>query len=100
MARKVINRKELREQADAAEKAGLTEGGAPKKKAPVKRKSRAKTVADVRVRLYWGVYSQSLKLVAKYDYSAKKSAEKKAEELNAGGKSPHFVQKVREEIKE
>jgi hypothetical protein len=36
--------------------------------------------------------------VAKYEYSQKKHADQKAEALNAGGKSPHFVQKVKEAV--
>ena len=98
MARKVVSRKALREEVEAAEKA------APKKKAAkkktTKRKSRAKTAVDVRMKLYWGVFSQSLKRVALYEYSQKKQAEKKAEELSKSGKSPHFVQKVKEAIDE
>lgn len=99
MARKVVNRKQLREEAEAAEKAGIVEKKTAKKKA-APRKSRAKTPVDVRMRLFWGVYSQSLKLVAKYEHNQKKHAEKKAAELNASGKTPHFVQKVKEAIEE
>ena len=97
MARKVVNRKQLREEVEAAEKAGITK---PAKKKAAKRKSRSKDPADVRMKLFWGVFSQSLKRVALYEYSQKKQAEKKAEELSATGKSPHFVQKVKETIEE
>jgi hypothetical protein len=38
--------------------------------------------------------------VALFDYNQQKQAEKKAEELSKAGKSPHFVQKVKEEIVE
>ena len=51
MARKVVNRKELRAEAEAAERAGA-EGGAEAtavKKAPAKRKSRAKVVKPGRL---------------------------------------------------
>jgi hypothetical protein len=41
-----------------------------------------------------------MKCIAKYDFQHKKSAEQKAAELTAGGKSPHFVQKVKEIINE
>jgi hypothetical protein len=96
MARKIVNRKELREEAEAAEKAG--------KKAPVKkkakRKSRAKVAAEVRVKLFWGVFNQSLKRVALYEFNQRKQAEKKATDLSKGGKSPHFVQRVKEVIEE
>ncbi len=100
MARKVVSRKDLRAEAEAAEAA---EEAAPKKKAAkkkAKRKSRAKAVAEVRLKAFWGVFNQSLKRVALYDYSQKKEAMKKAEELTAKGKSPHFVQPVKEVIEE
>ena len=70
----------------------------PKKKKAAKRKSRAKEPVEVRMKLFWGVYNQSLKRVAKYDFMQKKAAEAKAAELSTGGKSPHFVQKCKEEI--
>lgn len=105
MARKVVNRKELRAENDAAEAQGLTADGVAvdgkkkkEKKAPVKRKSRAKSTEPARKMLFWGVYNQSLKRVAKYDFTQKKAAEAKAAELSTGGKSPHFVQKCKEEI--
>lgn len=99
MARKVVSRKELRAEAEAAEAA---EEAAPKKKKKkaTKRKSRAKAAAEVRLKAFWGVFNQSLKRVALYDYSQKKEAQKKAEELTAKGKSPHFVQPVKEIIEE
>lgn len=97
MARKVVNRKQLREEADAAERAGEAPDAAPKKKA-AKRKSRAKEPVEVRMKLFWGVYNQSMKRVALFEFTQKKQAEKKAQELSASGKSPHFIQKVKEEI--
>ena len=103
MARKTINRKELREQAEAAEKAekaGAKKKAPAKKKAKTKRKSRAKAAVEVRMKLFWGVFSQSMKRVALYEFSQRKQAEKKASDLSKGGKSPHFVQRVKEAIEE
>jgi hypothetical protein len=97
MARKIVNRKELREQVEAAERADAKE---TPKKPPTKRKSRAKDPADVRVKLYWGVFNQSLKRVALYEFNQKKQAEQKAEALTASGKTPHFVKKVKETVEE
>ncbi|TWT74680.1 hypothetical protein Pla123a_35040 [Posidoniimonas polymericola] len=100
MARKVVSRKELRAEAEAAEK---LEKEAPKKKKAAKKKTTRKTkkaAAEVRLKAFWGVFNQSLKRVALYDYSQKKEAEKKAEELTSKGKSPHFVQPVKEVIEE
>ena len=100
MARKILNRKELREENDAAEKAEGTPKAAVKK-APAKRKSRAKVAKEVRLKAFWGVFNQSLKRVALYEFSEKKEADKKAKELSASGnKSPHFVQPVREPVQE
>ena len=100
MARKTVSIKEKRAEAEAAEAA---EKAAPKKKAVKKkavRKSRAKAAAEVRLKAFWGVFNQSLKRVALYDFSQKKEAEKKAKELTDKGKSPHFVQPVKEVIEE
>ena len=99
MARKVKSRLALREEAEAAEKAGLTEKKTAKKAAP--RKSRKKKEpSEARVKLFWGVFNQSLKRIALFEFNQKKQAEKKATELSKDGKSPHFVQKVKEVIDE
>ena len=96
MARKVVSRKEKRAEAEAAE---AVEKAAPKKKAAKKKAtSRSKAAADVRLKAFWGVFNQSLKRVALYDFSQRKEAEKKAKELTEKGKSPHFVQPVKEVI--
>jgi len=99
MARKVLNRKELREESDAAEKIeAKKKKKAPKKKA--KRKSRAKTVKEVRLKAFWGVFNQSLRREAVFEYSQRKEADAKAEKLTASKKTPHFVQLVKEVIEE
>jgi hypothetical protein len=104
MARKVVNRKELRAEAEAAEALGAAaeaEGGKKKKaekKAPVKRKSRSKTAEPERRKLFWGVFNQSAKRIALFDFSQRKAAEAKAAELTSGGKNQHFVMKVKEAI--
>ena len=106
MARKVLNRKELRAENDAAEAVeGKAEGKAKKKAKPVngekpKRKSRAKAAKEVRLKAFWGVFNQSMKRVALFEYSQKKQAEKKVAELNTAQKTPHFVQVVKEVIEE
>jgi hypothetical protein len=106
MARKVLNRKELREEAETAEradakakkKAGKEEVGAAKK--PAKRKSRAKSAKEVRLKAFWGVFNQSMKRVALFEFSQRRQADKKAAELSTSAKSPHFVQPVKEVIEE
>lgn len=102
MARKVVNRKELRRESEAAEKLEA-ESGTKKKKAAkkkTKRKSRAASKKEVRLKAYWGVFNQALKRVALFEYSQRKQADKKADELTASQKSPHFVQPVKEVIEE
>lgn len=106
MARKVLNRKELRDEAEAAEKLSAGEKKGTKKKAAKKkaaktpRKRTKKAAAEVRMKAFWGVFNQSLKRVALFEYSQRKQAEKKAEELGAKSKQPHFVQQVKEAIEE
>src|SRR5262245_27690133 len=108
MARKVVNRKELRAEVEAAEALGVAageEGGkkgkaTAEKKAPAKRKSRSKSAEPERRMLFWGVFNQSAKRIALFDFSQRKAAEAKAAELTAGGKNPHFVMKVKEAISE
>ncbi len=92
MARKVVSRK-----AKAAEVEAAVKKAAPKKKA-TKRKTKKSSEPD-RLKLYWGVFSQNLKRVAVFEFDQQKEAQKRAGELSKGGKSPHFVQKVKEEIK-
>ena len=97
MARKVVSRKALREEVEAAEALEKAEGAPKKKKkAPVKRKKKAPAV--VRVKLFYGVFNQSLKRVALYEFNQKKQAEKKAVELSKGGKAPHFRTISRSEV--
>ncbi len=104
MARKILNRKELRAENDAAEsesktkKSAKTEDG--EKKKPVKRKSRAKTAKEVRLKAFWGVFNQSMKRVALFEYAQRKQADKKASELSTSNKTPHFVQPVKEVIED
>ena len=103
MARKTVNRKELREQAEAAEAMEEAEGtkAKKKKKKATKRKTRTKKeAAEVRQKVFWGVFNHAMKRVALYDFNQRKAAEKRAKELSAEGKPPHFVQKVKEVIEE
>jgi hypothetical protein len=106
MARKVVSRKEKRAEVEAAEKAGKkgtaakTKKKAATKKAAPKRKSRAKAAKDIRLKAFWGVFNQTLKRIALFDYSERKKADKMAAELTANGKSPHFVQLVKDVVQE
>ena len=112
MARKVVNRKALRAQSDAAEARGKTAKKAEKpakekkekkekvakepKKPAAKKPSRKKTVKEVRMKAYWGVFNPAMKRLAMFEYADKKSAEKKSSELGP----THFIQLVKEAIAE
>ena len=99
MARKILNRKELREENEASEKAdSKTAKKKTVKKKTAARKSRAKAAKEVRLKAFWGVFNQSLKRVAIFEYSERKQADKKAAELSTSQKTPHFVQPVKEVI--
>jgi hypothetical protein len=96
--------------ADKKKKASTVKKAAPakkvaekkpaEKKPPAKRKSRARSTKDIRLKAYWGVFNQSLKRVALFEHNERKEADKKAKELTASGKSPHFVQPVKEAVQE
>jgi hypothetical protein len=110
MARKVVNRKELRAQAEAAEARGKAKKATKEKvvkekkekpakepkKAAAKKPSRKKTAKEARLKAYWGVFSPAMKRMAMFDYADKRAAEKKAAELGAN----HFIQLVKEAITE
>lgn len=103
MARKILNRQELRQENDAAER--LEDKPTDTKtvkaaKTPAKRKSRSKVVKEVRLKAFWGVFNQSLRRISLFEYSQRKQADKKAEELSQSQKTPHFVQLVKEVIEE
>jgi hypothetical protein len=109
MAKKTRNIRELREQADAAEKQGKgapAEAGGdkkkpkdPKKKAAAKPK-RSKVKVIVRKRLLWGVFSSSLKEEGRFPYADKDGAESRAAELAAKHKRTYFVQPIKEPLPE
>jgi hypothetical protein len=69
-----------------------------KPKAPAKSRSRAAKI--VRMRLVWGVFSNSHQCVATYEYPKRKDAEAHAAKLTADKKNTHFVQPVKEAIEE
>ena len=105
MARKVVNRKELRAQADAAEARGKTTKKAAKEKPAKEKKEKAakepkKVAKEVRMKAYWGVFNPSMKRLVLFEYADKKAADKKAADLTASSRSQHFVQLVKEAISE
>jgi len=102
-----------------AKKAAATKKKAPAKKkaAPAKKKAAAKKEVKkkeakkkapkrtrapkvIRLKAFWGVFNQSLRRVALFEFNERKLADKKAQDLTKGGKSPHFVQPVKEVIED
>lgn len=108
MARRILNRKELRvdeddlERTDSEEEAAEPETEAESKaiQKPARRKSRAKAGREVRLKAFWGVFSQTGQQVAQFEYSQRAEADKKAQELSESKKALHFVQLVKKVIEE
>lgn len=110
MARRTLNRMELRRAAESATTAAGGDGNASeiptvttkKAKAPKATKPRksAKSKAPVRMRVRWAVVNDSLKQVAVFDYPQKDEAEQKAADLIGKGKGHHFVRGVKEPMPE
>jgi hypothetical protein len=144
VGRRIMNRKELRADYDAAERrqADAAEGeteeeegdeeeeegeegeeaeaegdeevgddedeeGVPKKKAKKKKvvakvvkPKRTRTPKVTRMKVVWGVFSNSNQRVAVYEYPKKKEADEHAARLTTDKKSTHFVQPVKEPIEE
>ena len=122
MGRRTLNRHDLREQAEAAEKIAaeksesdeaeveeeeeeeLDEDGEPikkKKKAKAKkpavakvRKPRAKK-APARVYARWGVFDNSMKQVAIFEYNQRTAADEKIADLRSKHKGSYFLQIVK-----
>ena len=85
--------------APAKKKAAEKKTADPKKKKAAKKKTpRKRAVKEIRLKAFWGVFNQSLKRVALFEFNERKLADKKATDLAKGGKSPHFVQPVKEVI--
>ena len=109
MAKRTVNRKELRAQNDAAEAREKAKGAKEKpakpkkekavkepKKAGEKKASRKKTPKETRMKAFWGVFNQGMKKLVTFEYADKRAAEKKASELGPN----HFIQLVKEAITE
>lgn len=95
MARRPLNRRELRAAAEAAEALGLNTP--PEKKTrsePTER--RPKPEPQMRMRVVWAVCDIGGRTVKTFDYPEKASAEAFALELKAKGKGNHFVRSLKE----
>lgn len=120
MAKRVLDRRALRAQGEAAERreaelddkdsdtaAGDDEGGSKKKKKTTKvkeksaakpRKTKRSTKANVRMRVVWTVFNNSSQAIAKYEYPRKAEADAHAERLKKEKNITHFVMPVKEQM--
>lgn len=81
---------------DGADKAGGVKAAAAKE-APPKKKRKS---GIVRLKAFWGVFNPVMKRVAVFEYAERRQADKKAAELTASAKASHFVQLVKEIIRD
>lgn len=98
MARRPLNRRELRAQAEAAEALGVPLGDDSGR-----RRSRSegpalrpKPAAAPRTRVVWTVCDVGGRVVETFEYAKKAEAESKAAALKAAGKGAHFVRSMKE----
>jgi hypothetical protein len=95
MARRTLNRHELRAAVEAAEARGLGLPETPKKDRESEPR-RAKPDPKVRMRVVWAVCDVGGRTVQTFDYTQKVQAEALAQKLKAERKGPHFVRAVKE----
>jgi hypothetical protein len=102
MARKILNRRELRKASDQAEQKDAESAEAPAKEkkakgeaAPKVKKPRKKKEPP-RICARWAVYDAGMKQIAVFDYNQRSEAEKKVAELKAKKNTIYFIQIVKE----
>ena len=84
-------------EAEAAEKQGKAKKkAAPRKRAATARKRKAK--APERKKIFWGVFSGTLKEEGRYPYDQKEKAEERLAQLQSRGKKLYFIQPIKEGI--
>jgi hypothetical protein len=110
MAKRVLNRRELRKNAEQAEQqAAEPEKGA--ESAPVKKGAKAKAAAPKvkkprkkkeppRMCARWGVFDAGMKQVAIFDYNQRGAADQKVADLKAKKNAIYFLQIVKEPMPE
>ena len=113
MAKRVLNRRQLRDDADAAARMEPTaepateapaDGTPVKKKAASRKKAAAgprpkrlaKKKDPVRMRVRWAVYDGGMKQIAVFDYSNRDAADQKLADMNAKKAGAYFLQLVKE----
>jgi hypothetical protein len=99
MARRTLNRHELRAAHEAAEAMGLS-NPEPKKAPRVRAEPalRPKPAAGPRMRIVWAVCDVGGRTVKTFDYTCKAEAEALIAVLKARGKGTHFLRSLKEPI--
>ena len=102
MARRTINRMELRAAAEAAEALGITDAEQSRSRPASRTRSasdrRPKPAPTARMRVVWAVCDMGGRTVATFDYPQKADAEALIAQLKDQGKGAHFVRSVKEPI--
>ena len=103
MARRTLNRRELREAAEAAEARGLNRASETDSRKSSRDRNeppplRSKPIAGPRMRMVWAVCDMGGRTVATFDYAQKSEAEAHIAQLKAKGKGPHFLRSLKEPI--
>ncbi len=103
MARRTLNRRELRAAAEAAEALGPDHASETGSRRASRDRSeppplRSKPVAGPRMRMVWAVCDMGGRTVATFEYAQKGDAEAHIAQLKAKGKGAHFLRSVKEPI--
>jgi hypothetical protein len=98
MARRTLNRMELRAAAEAAEAMGIKDESSSKSASRPRKEPerRPKPAATARMRVVWAVCDVGGRTVATFDYAQKADAEAHIAGLKAQGKGTHFLRSVKE----
>ncbi len=98
MARRPLNRRELRAAAEAAEAMGIKDPETASRSSRPRSESerRPKPAPTARMRVVWAVCDVGGRTVATFDYPDKADAEALVAKLKAQGKGPHFLRSVKE----
>ena len=107
MAGRILNRRELRQQNDAAEQSSAADNPAASTKKPRARKSVTaatrkprKKKEPTRFRACWGVFDAGMKRHALFDYNQRAEADQKVADLQAKKNGEFFLQIVKEPMPE
>ena len=112
MAGRILNRRQLREQADQAEQSKAVASDLPVAVVPPKKEAKGraapgpkakkprKVKAPPRMQARWSVFDAAMKQVAIFDYSQRAAANEKLADLLAKKKGAHFLQIVKEPMPE